>query len=869
MKKEIVPPLATRLLNSFLRSDLAEEVRGDLEEKFYSDVKNKTLFKAKVNYWYQVLNYLRPFAIQKSKASHLDQYDMYQSYFKIGWRNLVKNKSYSAINISGLALGMAVAILIGLWVFDELSFNKSFANYHRLGKVYHHLTFGENVMTLDNVPHAIGGGLKNNFAEFDEVAMAVESLEHIVSYEENKISKAGLFVEPQFVRMFSLPLLQGTDAALKDIHSILLSKTLANALFGGSAVGKLIKFDNQDNLLVTGVFEDFPSNSQFEEIKMLLPIDYFFSMRESNRKLLNSWEHYDFECFVLLNEKASFEQVDSKIKKVLNQNASNDGKSLKPDGFIFPMEKWHLYAEFKEGKNVGGKIQFVWMFGIVGVFVLVLACINFMNLSTAQSEKRSKEVGIRKVMGSVRNQLVNQFLSESFLVVIIAFLTALLMVVLSLPLFNELASKQMTIPWGNSYFILISLLFVFITSLLAGSYPALYLSAFNPVKVLKGTFKAGRFAAAPRKIMVVFQFVISTSLIIGTIVVFQQIQHAKNRPVGFDREGIIHIAARTQDLAKANYNSLRNDLLSTGAVENVAQSDYPTTGGMSSEASLTWEGKDPASRPMVVMNSCSHDFPTTNGFQFIEGRDFSREFSTDSSAIIVNEMAAKLFSDKSAIGKKIKWGYGKEREIIGMIKDQVRWTPFSKQSPHIYYINYAEMGYLTIRLKSTIGVRDALTKIETVLKKYDPGAPFDYKFLDDDYARLFKDEERIGKIASVFAALAIFISCLGIFGLASFSASQRTKEIGIRKVLGASVLTIWKMLSRDFVWLVIVSILLATPLAYYFSNQWLQKYDYRIEISWWIFIMTGGGALAITLLTVSYQSIKAALMNPVNSLKSE
>jgi putative ABC transport system permease protein len=793
---------------------------------------------------------------------------MIKNYFKIGWRNLLRNKGYSFINISGLAMGMAVAMLIGLWVFDELSFNRSFEKYDRIGKTYHHLTFGENILTIDDMPYPVGNELKNNYADFEEVTMTKEE-DHIIGYEEKKFSKTGLFVEPQFAALFSLHLLQGSAGSLKDIHSLLISKSLAHDIGADNTIGRMIKFDNLDNLMVAGVFEDFPSNSQFAEITMLLPMSYYFTISESTRKKMNNWEDYDFQCYVLLNNKTSFGQVEPKIRNVLYQKVSGDGKAIKPEGILFPMEKWHLYSEFKDGKNIGGKIQFVWMFGMIALFVLLLACINFMNLSTARSEKRSKEVGIRKVMGSGRNQLVNQFLSESLLVVLLAFLTAVVIVIVCLPWFNELATKKITIPWGNAYFLLLSILFVLITSVLAGSYPALYLSSFNPVRVLKGAFTAGRYSMVPRKVMVVFQFAISTAMIIGTIVVFQQIQHAKERPVGFDRKGIIHISVRTQDLAKADYNSLRNELLSTGVVENMAKSDFPITGGASADASLTWQGKDPAFRPLVAMNSCSHDFPKTNGFQFVEGRDFSRAFSTDSSALIVNEMAASLFSDKSAIGKKIKFGSGKEREIIGVIKDQVRWTPFSKQSPHIYFISYKGMGYLTIRMKANVEVHHALNKIEEVLKKVDSGAPFDYKFLDDDYARQFKDEERIGKLAGVFATLAIFISCLGIFGLASFAASQRTKEIGIRKVLGASIFTVWKMLSRDFVWLVIASFLLAAPLTYYFSNQWLQQYDYRTTISWWVFAVTGIGALVITLLTVSYQSIAAGMANPVDSLRSE
>jgi len=794
---------------------------------------------------------------------------MYKSYFKIGWRSLLRNRGYSLINISGLAIGMAVAMLIGLWIFDELSFNKSFKNYERIANVYHSLTFGADNFTDSGVPPLFAPELKNNFSEFENVALTSYQADHILSYEEAKFSKPGLFVEPSFIEMFSLRMVHGTPDALKNMHSILLSKALADIMLGDNPIGKMVKFDNRDNLIVTGVYEDFPSNSEFSEVQMLVPMDYYFTTSEVARKQMNSWEDISFQCFVLLNDKTCLPKAESKIKNLLFQKGSDDMKSIKPEGILFPMEKWHLYAEFKDGKNIGGKIQFVWMFGMVGAFVLLLACINFMNLSTARSEKRSKEVGIRKVMGSVRKQLVNQFLSESLMVVTISFVLAITIVVLCLPLFNELANKKMIIPWSNAYFILITLTFVIATSILAGSYPALYLSSFNPVRVLKGTFKAGRFASLPRKVMVVFQFTISIVLIIATVVVFQQIQHAKNRPVGFDREGILHIRVQTEDLSKANYNSLRHDLLSTGVVINVAKSDFPITGSMWTDASLTWEGKDPSSQPLIAINGCSHDFPRTNGFQFIVGRDFSREFSTDSSAAIVNELAAKLLSNESVVGKKLKFGSGKEREIVGVIKDQIRWTPFSKQSPHIYLVNYVEMGYLTIRINTNADVHSALDKIEAVIEKYDAAAPFEYKFQDDEYARLFNDQERVGKLASVFAALAIFISCLGIFGLASFTAIQRTKEIGIRKVLGATIYSVWKMLSRDFVWLVVLSILVAAPLAYYFSNQWLQQYEYRIEISWWVFAVTGIGALIITLLTVSYQSVKAALMNPVNSLRSE
>jgi ABC-type antimicrobial peptide transport system permease subunit len=418
-------------------------------------------------------------------------------------------------------------------------------------------------------------------------------------------------------------------------------------------------------------------------------------------------------------------------------------------------------------------------------------------------------------------------------------------------------------------FYVYSFSFVLLTAILAGSYPALYLSSFNPVQVLKGSFKAGKHATLPRKVMVIFQFTISILLIIGTLVVFLEIQHAKNRPVGFDRAGIIQMQVHTKELADTDYNNLRNDLISSGAVENMAKSDFPITDGMAGDGSITWEGKDPDLHPLIAMNRCSHDFPATNGFQFVEGRDFSRDLSSDSSSVIINEMAAELIGKGKALGTKLRFISGKERRIIGVIKDQIRWTPFSKQSPHLYYIGYEGMGHLTIRLNASIPTAEALKKVQDVIQQRDPNSPFEYKFQDEDYARLFQNEERMGKLAAVFAVLAIAISCIGIFGLAAFAASQRIKEIGIRKVLGASVFKLWGMLSLEFIWLVLLAIVIAFPIAYYLARQWLSQYEYRVDVSWSIFALTGLLALVISLLTVSYQALRAACMNPVNCLRRE
>jgi len=385
---------------------------------------------------------------------------------------------------------------------------------------------------------------------------------------------------------------------------------------------------------------------------------------------------------------------------------------------------------------------------------------------------------------------------------------------------------------------------------------------------LKGTFKVGKWVKRPRQVLVVFQFSVSVILVLCTGVVFQQLQHAKNRPVGFLREGVFFVTIRTQDLSLTNYNSLRADVLATGHIQNMAKSYFPITGSMAADASITWDGKDPASRPLIALNSCSHDFPSTNGFEFVAGRDFSREYSTDSTAVVVNEMAAKIFGD-DVIGKKIRFASGIEREIVGVIKDQIRWSPFTNQSPHMYYVKYEEYGTLTFRLAEGASAQAALASVKEIIKKYDQAAPFEYKFVNEDYNRLFNHEERIGKLATIFASLAIIISGIGLLGLSAFAASQRTKEIGIRKVLGASVFQIWQLLSQDFLKLILIALLVALPLGYYLAHNWLLQYEYRTELSWGLFVVVAIAAVVLMLVSISHQSLKAANSNPVNTLKTE
>ena len=599
----------------------------------------------------------------------------------------------------------------------------------------------------------------------------------------------------------------------------MLSESLSKAFFGtGNPLNKLIKIDNKLDVRVTGVYEDFPDNSSFKEITFFIPWTLAIAKDEYVRRSTQEWDENSFQVYGLLKEGADFDQVSAKIKDVRMKR--NDPPGYKPEFFIQPMSKWHLYADFKNGINIGGLIQFVWLFGIIGAFVLLLACINFMNLSTARSEKRAKEVGIRKAIGSFRGQLIGQFFSESLLVVFISFVLAIALAALAMPFFNEVSEKQMVILWSNPWFWMIGIVFSFLTGLIAGSYPALYLSSFQPLKVLKGTISLGRFAAVPRKVLVVMQFTVSVTLIIGTIIVFRQIQYAKDRPIGYSRNGLIEIRMNTPELIK-HYDALRSDLKNTGAVEEMSQSSGAITAQDGGTTDISWEGKSPEAHPLVMSNAVSHDYGNTIGWQIKEGRDFSRSFSTDTASMILNEAAVKLMGLKKPLDSYVK-ARGRSYKVVGIVKDMIKENPFSPVNPSFFICNYNWVSFINIRLAPDQSISEALGKVENVFKKYNPGSPFTYNFADEEYAKKFGTEERVGKLATFFASLAVLISCLGLFGLASFVAEQRTREIGIRKVLGASVTNLWQMLSKDFVLLVIISCIISIPIAWYFMSDWLK-----------------------------------------------
>ena len=793
---------------------------------------------------------------------------MFQNYLKIAWRNLTRNKVSSFINIGGLAVGMAVAMLIGLWIFDELSFNKYHQNYNRIAIVMQKKTFNGTINTDAAIPLPLDAALRRNYGpEFKHIVLTAWNSKHILNFGDKNISFTGNFMSPDAPEMLTLHMLAGTRNALADRSSLLLSATTAKALFGtADPINKIIRMDNKDVFKVAGVYDDLPQNTTFAELAFLGAFDYYIKT-SGNERSPTDWGDNSLFMYVQLADGVDITALSNKIKNIKLNNLPVEDRKFKPVIFLQPMNKWHLYSEFNIGVNTGGAIQYVWLFGAIGVFVLLLACINFMNLSTARSEKRAKEVGIRKAVGSLQHQLVTQFYWESFLIAFIAFVVSIAFMWMALSWFNNVSGKLIAMPLTNLFFWSAGLAFTLFTGVVAGSYPALYLSSFNPVKVLKGTFKAGPSAAIPRKILVVTQFVVSIVLIVGTIIVFQQVEFAKDRPIGYNRAGLVDIQVTNDDLHK-NFAAFKADLVSSQAVSTVAEASSATTAVNNSRGDINWAGKDLSQADFFGNIRISAEYGKAVGWQFIYGHDFTVGNVVDSLSVVLNEAAATYMGFKDPIGQIVRVGK-RDLTVIGVVKNMIMDSPYEPVKQTIFYLGKGGFDDILIRINPNAGTHAALDKIAAISKVYSRSVPFTYKFADDEYARKFTTEERVGKLASAFATLAIFISCLGLFGMASFTAEQRVKEIGVRKVLGASVFGLWRLLSKEFVILIGIAFCIAAPLAYGFMHEWLQHYTYHAHISWWIFALTAAGAMVIALVTVSYQSIRAALANPIKSLRSE
>ncbi len=795
---------------------------------------------------------------------------MFKNYFKTAWRNLINNKVYSALNILGLATGMAVALIIGLWVYYQFSYDRFLPGYQQAYSVkFKYNNNGEiDVGSATCLP--LAETLKKDIPGIRYATQTDWMGPHSLVVGDKKLYSGGAMAGSDFLKIFRYPLLKGNvDVVLKDPYSIVLNETTAKALFGNEdPVNKIVRIDNSHDLKVTGVLRDVPSNSTLQ-FNYIVPFSYYFQNYDWVKNDVANWNDNSFQTFVALQPNVSYAQIEPKLKTIAKKYGGDFYKTVNAELFMQPLKDWHLYTDFKNGIAVGGFIDYVKMFSIIGLLVLIIACINFMNLSTARSEKRAREVGIRKAVGSQRKSLILQFLIESVVITFIAFLLSLLIVQLALPAFKALTKTNISVPYGSSIFWFIMMGYVLLTGLVAGARPAFYLSSFKPVKVLKGAIQAGGTASLPRKILVVIQFSCSIALIISTIIVYQQIQHAKERPIGYDASRLIMTDA-SNDLSR-NYDALKNDMLQSGMVTSVTKSSSPVTEIWSNNSVSDWQGRLPGETlGLATIGVSDADYFKTMEIQIKQGGNFTGNLAADSLSVILNEAAVKRMRFKKPLNQIITWhDVPQKARVIGVVKDALMSSPFSPAEPTIFIYDPGWSNIITYRLSPTVNTQQAITKLTEIFNKYNPSYPYLYHFVDESYASKFDLETLIGKLAGLFAALAIFISCLGLFGLAAYMAEQRTKEIGIRKVLGASVSQVWLLLSKDFIVLVIISCVIASPVAFYFLQNWLQKYDYRITISPFVFIMAGIAAIVITIITISFQAIKAAIANPVKSLRTE
>ena len=792
---------------------------------------------------------------------------MFKSYLKTAVRFLLKNKAYSILNILGLATGMAVSLLIGLWVHYQYSYNRFLPNYQQIYQVRLRLTLNGEIQTMPAVALPLASVLKKDIPGIKYVAETDWMTSHSLMAGEKKLLLAGAQAGPDFLQIFQYPLLKGTaSAVLKDPYSIVLTQSIARSLFGKEyPINKIVRVDNAHDMKVTGVLKDLPENSTFQ-FKFIIPFSYWEQNTQWVKKARTTWNN-SFQLFVALQAGTSYTQVEAKLKNIMHKYNAEAYKTTHAQVFMQPLKDWHLYTEFKNGSASGGFIDYVRMFGITGIFVLLIACINFTNLSTACSEKRAREVGIRKVAGSLRRELISQFLIESVMIAFIAFAFSILFVQLALPAFNALTGTVVTIPWFSGVFWGIMISYVVITGLLAGSRPAFYLSAFNPVKVLKGTVQTGKLTALPANILVVLQFTCSVALIISTIVIYQQIEYAKERPLGYDASRLMLTDAGGD--ANRNFDALKNDVLKTGMVESITKASNPVTGIYSFSKVDDWQGKYPNETLNIANIAVSADYFKTLGMQLKAGSDFKGNIAADSLSVILNEAAVKRLRLNNPVNQVITW-HNKQQHIVvtGVVKDALMESPFAPAQPTFFIYNPQWVGSIMYRLSPSANVHEAITKLEPVFNKYNPSTPYNYQFADESYLGKFTVETLIGRLAGVFATLAIFISCLGLFGLAAYIARHRIKEIGIRKILGASVPELWMLLSKKILLLVLLSCAVASPVAWYFLHGWLQNYDYRITIQSVVFIWATVAALCIAVFTISYQAIRATLANPVKALRA-
>ncbi len=788
---------------------------------------------------------------------------MLSNYIKIAFRSLIKNLVYSFINIAGLTVGIASTILILLWVADEISYNHFNKNYDRLYQVYMNQEYANGVGTQNSLPYALKEGIKNKSSRVKYIAMTNPGEENLLTVGDNRVSKLGLCVTEDFLKMFSYNLIKGNqETALNDPGSIVLTESTARILFGDTdPMDQLVKIDNNQVMKVTGVIKDVPRQSTLQ-FNYLLPFAFYEATQEWVRRSKDRWDNEAFRIFVELNEGSASSDVNESIKNLIKEN---NKESTSAQVFLHPMSNWRLYSTFENGKVSGGMIEYVQLFTVIAIFVLIIACINFMNLATAKSESRAREVGIRKSVGSRRKELIFQFLGESILITLIAFLFGLLIVELCLPFYNTLVNKQLFIDYSNGWLWIIAIAVILITGFIAGSYPAFYLSAFQPVKVLKGKVQVGKGASTPRKVLVTLQFGFSILLIIGTVVIYQQIQHVKGRETGYNRENLLLIW--TNNELETSFKTIKDELIKTGVVKSVSKSNSPVT-RIFSRNTVEWTGMPDGPPIEFTVIATEYDYTETLGIKMLQGRDFSRDFKSDSNAVVINKTAMDLMGLENVVGEKVKM-WGQELPVIGVMENVVMGSPDQPVDPLVMIFNPTWSSTIAVRLEKTNDLPAAIGSVESVFKKYNPSYPFAYRFADTEFQTKFATINLISKLATIFASLAIVITCLGLFGLAAFTAEQRTKEIGIRKVMGATVGSLVILMTKDFSRLVLIAFVVSSPLALFALNSFLERYPYRISIQWWVLPSVGLLAMVLALIIVSAQALRAALSNPTASLRSE
>lgn len=862
MREPHPPRWLDNLVERFCAPHLLEQVMGDLHERYYLRVDRDGVAKANRMYWREVLAYLRPSILKRKTVFHSRPFAMAMllNYFKIAFRNFLGNKVYSSINILGLSIGLSCSFFILLWVIDEKSYDNFHQNGGQIHQAWRHMTTGGQTYTMNSLPRGIADKMITEFPEVSEVTTTLLNQKFVVTNGDRNYREQGGFVSPAFFRIFNFQLIQGTpETVLKGLHTAVITERTARKIYGdewGNVVGRGIVIDHGKEFTITGVVRDVPPNSSIQ-FDVLLPMDEFFARDER----FGQWYFMAYVIYAKLREGTSLGTFNQKIADLFNRHADDDNHQI----FVQPLEDVYLNSTYKDGKLIGGRIEYVNIFTAVAIFLLLIACFNFMNLATARSAQRAREIGVRKVIGAHRQSLIAQFITEAIVMAIIASLLALVLVITLLPVFNYLTGKNFTSDAINGTYLLSIFVIALMVGIISGSYPALYLSSFKPVAVLRGAFRQRSGSVLTfRKGLVIFQFGLSVLLIVSTVAVYLQLDYIRNKNLGLERENLLFVSREGALVEK--YEEVAHELVMQPGISSVTASGQNPLKISNNTTSVGWPGKESDNKQLFYIINASYDFAKTMQMELVDGRDFSRAFAADSMSYLINEKSAELMGG-DVVGKVISV-YGQRGPIVGVVKNFSMNSLYSPIEPAVVRFHPGWAGYLYVRTK--LGqTASAIQGLEAVCKKFNPAYPLEYTFLDQDFEKTYRSETVMGTLANIFAVIALFISCLGLFGLTSLTVEQRTKELGVRKVLGASVAGIVVMLSKDFLKLVLVGFVIACPITWYLTNQWLLNFTERITIGIGVFLLAGLAAVVIAVITVSWQSIRAAVANPVDCLRSE